>query len=73
MQIGGCLRTVAARPCTLGEMSVILKLPRSAGCYLRAAWSTNSVNWVQQEPLVRELQLVSSTVQAWETSVAIMK
>lgn len=55
MQMGGCLRTGAARPRGLREMSVIVKLPRSAECYLRAAWSTNSVNWVQQALLVQEL------------------
>lgn len=55
MQMGGCLRTSAARPHGPREMSVILKLHRSTGCYLRAVWSTNSVSWVQQELLVQEL------------------
>lgn len=55
MQMGGCLRTSAARPRGAREMSVILKLHRSTGCYLRAVWSTNSVSWVQQELLVQEL------------------
>lgn len=53
--MGDCLRTSTIRPRGLREISIILKLARSAECYVRTTWSTNSVSLVQEELRVQEL------------------